>query len=91
MQFEWDSKKAAVNLAKHGLTFDEASQVFGDPLAVTINDPDHSEDETRYVTTGLTLRQHLVVVWHVYRGGTIRIISARSASNRERKQYETQQ
>ena len=90
MKFEWDIKKAGTNLAKHGITFDEASEVFGDPLAVSINDPDHSEDESRFVTTGLSRSQHLLVVSHVYRGGTIRIINARSANNRERKQYETQ-
>jgi uncharacterized DUF497 family protein len=69
MLFEWDSAKAARNLIKHGISFDEASTVFGDPMAVTIPDPDHSVDEDRFLTTGLSSEQRLIVVSHVYRGG----------------------
>jgi uncharacterized DUF497 family protein len=79
MQFEWDPTKAAGNLSKHGVSFDEASSVFGDPLAITIGDPDHSIDEDRFLTTGLSGEQRLLVVSVVYRGGSIRIITAREA------------
>ena len=91
MQFEWDPTKAARNLTKHGVSFDEASSVFGDPLAITIGDPDHSIDEGRFLTTGLSGEQRLLVVSHVYRGGSIRIITAREATRQERRQYESEQ
>jgi uncharacterized DUF497 family protein len=91
MQFEWDPTKAAGNLSKHGVSFDEASSVFGDPLAITIGDPDHSIDEDRFLTTGLSGEQRLLVVSVVYRGGSIRIITAREATRQERKQYESEQ
>jgi len=90
MLFEWDTAKAGRNLTKHGVSFDEASTVFGDPLAVTIPDPDHSVDEDRLLTTGLSSEQRLIVVSHVYRGGRIRIIMARDTTSRERKQYESE-
>ena len=91
MQFEWDAKKADSNLSKHGVSFDEASSVFGDPLAVSIPDPDHSVDEDRYLTTGFSSARRLLVVAHVYRGGSIRIIMARDANTKERKQYESEE
>ena len=91
MQFEWDPNKAAGNLTKHEVSFDEASSVFGDPLAISIPDPDHSVDEDRFLTTGLSAAQRLLVVAHVYRGGSIRIIMARDASSKERKQYESEE
>ena len=91
MQFEWDPAKAARNLIKHGVSFDEASTVFGDSLAVTIPDPDHSVDEDRFLTTGLLSEQRLIVVSHVYRRGRIRIIMARDATSRERNQYESEE
>jgi uncharacterized protein len=91
VQFEWDSAKVAGNLAKHGVSFDEASSVFGDPLAISIADPDHSIDEDRFLTTGLSSEQRLLAVSHVYRGGSIRIIMARGASSQERRQYESGQ
>ncbi len=91
MQFEWDSTKAARNLVKHAVSFDEAATVFGDPLAVTIPDPDHSLDEDRFLTTGLSSEQRLMVVSHAYREGRIRIIMARDASGKERKQYESEE
>lgn len=65
MQFEWDPTKAAGNLIKHGVSFDDASSVFGDPLAMSIPDPDHSVDEDRFLTTGLSTEQRLLVVSHV--------------------------
>ena len=85
---EWDAKKAGQNLKKHGVTFEEASTVFADPLSLTIPDPLHSEDETRFVTTGLSHRLRQLVVAHTQRGQRVRIISARVATQRERKRYE---
>ena len=64
MRFEWDPKKAAANLKKHGVSFQEAATVFGDPLAITFQDPDHLEDEERQVTFDLSLRKRLIVVSH---------------------------
>jgi uncharacterized protein len=87
MRFEWDPKKAAANLKKHGVSFHEAATVFGDPLAVTFDDPDHA-DETRYLTFGLSNNQRLLVVAHTSRSNVIRIISARTATKNERKIYE---
>ena len=91
MQFEWDPNKAAENLKNHGIPFDEASSVFGDPLATTIDDPDHSIEEFRFLTMGYTKNQRLIVVSHTEQEGTIRIISAREPTPRERKQYESEQ
>jgi uncharacterized DUF497 family protein len=89
MQFEWDPKKAAGNLIEHGVSFDEASTVFGDPLAITIEDPDHSIDEHRFITTGFSTENRLIVVSHTWPGGRLRIITAREAKGHERKQYES--
>jgi uncharacterized DUF497 family protein len=86
--FEWDAKKAGQNLGKHGVLFDEASTVFADPLAQTIPDPLHSEDETRFVTTGMSYRRRQLVVVYTERAERIRIISARTATPRERNKYE---
>ena len=88
LRFTWDARKAAANVRKHGVSFAEAATVFGDPLSITISDPDHSEDEERFLLIGRSTRQHLVVVAHVERGDTIRIISARPATRRERLAYE---
>ena len=88
LQFAWDARKAAANLRKHGVSFAEAATAFGDPLSITIPDPDHSEDEARFLLIGRSARQHLVVVAHVERGDIIRIISARPATRRERTEYE---
>lgn len=88
MDFEWDSNKAARNLSKHGVSFHEAATVFGDPLAVTCSDPDHSESEDRFLTLGHSSAGELLVVAHTDRGNSIRIISARRATRRERKSYE---
>ncbi|HEY2963189.1 MAG TPA: BrnT family toxin [Pyrinomonadaceae bacterium] len=86
--FEWDDGKAAENLTKHGVSFSEASTVFGDPLSRTIPDPLHSEHEDRFVVLGQSGLQHTLVVVHTYREDVIRIISARMATARERKDYE---
>jgi uncharacterized DUF497 family protein len=87
VQFEWDAQKGAANLARHGVSFDEASTVFGDPLAGTISDPRHST-EFRFVTIGFSTGQRLIVVAHADRDDRVRIISARRATRRERQRYE---
>ncbi len=88
MQFEWDLKKAATNKRKHGVTFQEATTVFGDPLAITFADPDHSEGEYRQITFGMSLRRRLLVVSHASRGTRTRIITARLMTRKERGIYE---
>jgi uncharacterized DUF497 family protein len=88
LTFTWDPRKAEANLKKHGVSFEEASTVFGDPLSLTIPDPDHSQDETRFLMVGLSFRQNLLVVAHVEIGDNIRIISARRAARHERQDYE---
>jgi len=67
MEFEWDPKKATANIQKHDITFQEAATVFGDPLAITFEDPDHSTEENRYITFGLSLQKRLIVVSHTER------------------------
>lgn len=86
--FEWDSRKAAANLEKDGVSFQEATTIFGDPLSVTIFDPDYSDVEARFVDLGLSHRGKLLVVSYIERGDTIRIISARRASRSEQREYE---
>jgi len=88
MRFEWDPKKAAANLKKHGVSFQEAATVFGDPLAITFQDPDHSEGEERQLTFGLSLQRRLIVVSHTERDELTRIISARPMKRKERVIYE---
>ncbi|HYT90316.1 MAG TPA: BrnT family toxin [Gemmataceae bacterium] len=88
LAFEWDEKKARTNLKKHGVSFEEAATVFGDPLSLTIGDPVHSEEEDRFVTLGESDRGRLLVVVSTDRGEKIRIISARVATRRERTDYE---
>jgi len=88
MEFEWDPKKADINKRKHGVTFQEGATVFGDPLAITFADPDHSNNEERYVTFGLSTQKQLLVVSHADRGNKTRIISARLKTHKERKIYE---
>jgi len=88
LEFSWDRKKAAANLEKHGVSFEEASTAFGDPLSITVHDPDHSEDETRFVLIGLSFKGKLVVVVHSEREDGIRVISAREATRHERRDYE---
>ena len=88
LAFEWDPDKAKSNLAKHGVSFEEASTIFGDPLSLTIPDPAHSQTEARFVILGLSHLGRLLVVIHTERDDNIRVISARRASRRERKEYE---
>jgi uncharacterized protein len=88
LSFEWDETKAKSNLAKHGVSFEEASTVFGDPLSLTIPDPAHSQMEHRAIVLGHSHQRKLLVVVHTERGDNIRIISARRASRCERKSYE---
>jgi len=88
MDFEWDETKAAANEQKHGVPFVEAMTVFADELSLTGYDPDHSDDEDRYVTMGMSAEGRLLVLSHTDRGDKVRIISAREASRRERKDYE---
>jgi uncharacterized protein len=88
VQFEWDPAKDRQNRVLHRVPFKEAATVFGDPLAWSIEDPDHSTREARYLTTGMSNRQRVIIVSHTYRGHRIRIISARQATNKERHVYE---
>ena len=88
MDVEWDRTKAAVNLRKHGVSFDEAASVFLDGLALTGHDPDHSIGEQRFVTFGMSSTGALLVVFHTVRGSRIRLISARKVTKVERKIYE---
>lgn len=87
--FEWDPDKAEANLLKHAVSFDEAATVFFDPLSLTIPDPSHSDEEDRFVTTGLSGQQRHLVVVHTDCEEKIRIISAREATASERKKYES--
>jgi uncharacterized DUF497 family protein len=86
--FEWDAHKATANLAKHGVSFEEAATVFSDPLSLTIPDPSHSQAEDRFITLGESHFRKLLVVVHTERGDNLRVISARRASRRERNTYE---
>ena len=88
MNFEWDPRKEVKNRQKHRVSFHEAATVFGDPLAMTYHDPDHSEAEQRFISIGMSNSSRLLIVAHTDRGGRIRIISARLGTVRERRQYE---
>jgi uncharacterized DUF497 family protein len=88
MEFKWDPRKARTNLRKHGVSFTEAGTIFGDDLAITVSDPDHSDNEDRYITIGWSDRRRLLIVSHTDRGDRIRIISARELTKAERKEYE---
>ena len=90
MEFEWDPEKAAGNLAKHGVGFIEASSIFADPFELTLADPGHSGDEFRFISLGTSSGGRLLVVSYTERGTRIRIISAREATPRERRQYESE-
>ena len=89
MKFEWNPEKAKANAKKHGVEFGEAMTVFGDPLELTIADPDHSEGEQRFLSIGTTTAGRLVVVAYTERAGRTRIINAREASAQERQHYES--
>ena len=88
MQFEWDPAKAAANLKRHRVSFHAAAAVLEDPLSTTFPDEAHSEAEARFLTIGASTRRHLLVVAHTERNDTVRIISARRATRREREFYE---
>jgi len=88
LKFEWDRKKAILNIKKHGVSFEDAATAFGDPLSVTIHDPKHSDDEDRFLLLGETKDKKLVVVAHTDRKDTIRLINARPATRQEREDYE---
>lgn len=89
LSFEWDERKAALNKKKHGLSFEEAKTVFYDEDALLIHDPEHSEEEDRFILMGLSASRRIVVVCHAYRKAdqVIRVISARKAARGERQQY----
>ena len=88
MIFEWNPRKSAINLRKHGVSFTEVGTVFGDELAITVPDPDHSDQEDRYITIGWSNLHRLLMVAHTDRGEKIRIISARKLTKAEQKEYE---
>jgi uncharacterized DUF497 family protein len=86
--FEWDPAKDSANRRKHNVGFAEASTVFDDPLSITVPDPDHTISEERFVIVGMSSERSLLVVVHTVRGERIRLISARSATKHERRNYE---
>jgi len=88
LQFEWDDKKAQSNLLKHGISFEEATTAFRDTLSITIDDPLHSHNEDRLILIGLSEDLKTLVVVHVEKRDTIRIVSARKASKKEKQFYE---
>jgi hypothetical protein len=88
LEFEWDPRKAAANLAKHKVSFEEAGTVFGDPLGRIVADPRHSAVEDRLVLLGISKERRLLAVMYVERAEAVRIISARRATRRERRDYE---
>lgn len=90
IKFEWEASKATSNIKKHGVSFEEARTVFYDEDARLINDPDHSENEERFILLGISSLLRVLIVCHCYRseGNVIRIISARKATNNETKAYE---
>ena len=88
MRFEWDEDKAARNLAKHGVSFEEAATVFGDSLSDTFDDPDHSMEERRFVIVGMSERGRILIVAHTDEGEVVRLISAREPTRGEREFYE---
>lgn len=87
-QVEWDEEKNRINQRDHRVSFEEAATIFGDPLEITIDDPDHSRFESRFISIGESSNGRLLVVAYTERGDTIRLISARKPTRRERKIYE---
>lgn len=90
MPFEWDEEKAKINLKKHKVGFEEAKSVFGDPFTITIDDPEHSKEEQRFIDIGKSVNGKLLVIAYTERGNKIRIISCRKATTAERRKYEEQ-
>ena len=89
LKFEWDPQKAKINMGKHGVSFEEASTAFKDTLSLTIDDPLHSSDEERLILIGMSYNNHMLVIVHTEIRDSIRIISARKATKKERNNYET--
>ncbi len=90
MRCEWDREKAASNLKKHGVSFDEAVPIFFDPFAATFDDPGHPSGEHRLLTIGYSSRDRLIIVCHTERRGSVRIISARRATKGEKRRHEVE-
>jgi hypothetical protein len=90
IEFEWDPSKARTNLRKHRVAFREAATVLRDSLAITVLDPDHSQEEDRYITIGVSVRGRILMVAHTDRGDRTRIISARELTRAEREAYENE-
>lgn len=88
MEFEWNEEKAATNLVKHRVSFDEAKTVFADPLYVDFYDPDHSIDEHRYIIIGESQQRRLLIVSYTEREDIVRLISAREVTRSEQETYE---
>ena len=88
-EFEWDDAKAVSNLKKHDVSFEEGATIFNDAMIATISDPDHSKDEERFISIGVSVQGRLLVVVHTEREERIRLISCRKATSGERKLYET--
>ena len=88
-EFEWDDEKAESNFKKHRVSFEEGATVFNDPIIATIPDPDHSEDEDRFVSIGMSVVRRLLTVIHTYRKERIRLISARKATKNEKRYYKS--
>ena len=88
VNFEWDPAKVQINRRKHRVAFEEAATVYGDALALTYPDPDHSISEQRFITVGMSSAKRVLIVAHAERRESIRIISARKTTQRKRKQYE---
>ena len=91
LTFEWDEEKSGSNLKKHGVSFEEAKTVFNDSLAITIDDPDHSDEEERYIDIGFSSKGRVVVVWYTERNENIRIIGCRKTTKAERRAYENKE
>jgi uncharacterized DUF497 family protein len=90
LKFEWHPRKAAANRQKHQVSFEEASTIFADPLSATVFDIDHSDEEDRYITIGLSEQKRLLMVSHTEEGDRIRIISARELTSLEKQEYENE-
>ena len=88
LKFEWDENKSKLNLKKHGIDFTEGKTVFNDSFSITIDDPDHSDLEARYVDIGISFKERILVVWYTERDEKIRLIGCRKANRVERDQYE---
>ena len=91
LTFEWDQEKSGNNFKKHGVGFEEAKTVFNDPFSITLDDPDHSNEEERYIDIGISSKGRVVVVWYTERNENIRIIGCRKATKTERKTYENKE